>query len=106
MFKDRSAHCLFRGAAEVSCQLSGGNLQKLQSHATVKHRKENKKTTAKGLSLSHEDLSGGSKGGMKVVGKDPSYILYQLYWGLFPIPHLPSSHLLSPLIVESPNPKP
>ena len=27
-----------------------------------------------------------------------SFILYALfYWGLFPIPHFPSSHLLSPL---------
>ena len=41
--------------------------------------------------------SGGSKGGMKVGGlKDPLYILY--YIGLFPIRHLPSSHLLSSLV--------
>ena len=26
-----------------------------------------------------------------------SLVFTLLYWGLFPIPHLPSSHLLSPL---------
>ena len=45
--------------------------------------------------------SGGSKGGMKVGGfKDP-YMLYNM--GAYSIPHLPSSHLLSPLrIIETP----
>ena len=45
-------------------------------------------------------VSGGSKGGMKVGGlKDPQYILTLLYWGSFPIPHLPSSYLLGTLTV-------
>ena len=29
-----------------------------------------------------------------------SLVYTLLYWGLFPIPHLPSSHLLSPLKLE------